>query len=225
MYSESPKFHDRTEAGKQLAEKLSEYEGTEAVVFAIPRGGVPVATAVVLALKLRLDLVISKKIPIPDNPEAGYGAVTEDGVIVLNEGLVAGFNLSKSQIRRQAEEVRAEIERRSSVFHSRLPRLDIRNKTAIIVDDGLASGYTMMAAVVSLKRRQPGKIIVAVPVASGNAFDLVRPAVQDIVALIISREPEFAVAEFYYAWRDLTDADVLKSIAGYLSKTEKSRAD
>lgn len=223
MYREQTKFNDRTDAGKKLAERLREYEGTDAVAFAVPRGGIPVATAVALILKLRLDVVISRKIQIPDYPEAGYGAVTEDGVIVLNEPFVAGLNLSKSQIQRQAEEVRAEIERRSALFHSRLPRQEIQGKTAIIVDDGLASGYTMMAAVASLQRRRAGKIVVAIPVASGNAFDLVRPAVQDLVALIISREPEFAVAEYYYDWRDLTDADVLKSIEEYLSKKAQSK--
>jgi predicted phosphoribosyltransferase len=218
MYREQMKFNDRTDAGKRLAEKLREYESTDAIVFAIPRGGVPVATAVALKLGLRLDFVFPRKIPIPFNPEAGYGAVTEDGVIVLNEPLVAELNLSKSQIQRQAEEVRDEIERRSGLFHGRLPRQEIQGKTAIIIDDGLASGYTMMAAVASLQRRLPEKIVVAVPVASGNACDLVRPAVSDLVALIVARLPDFAVASFYYAWHDLTDAEVMKSIEEYLSK-------
>jgi putative phosphoribosyl transferase len=225
MYQEQMKFRDRTDAGKKLAEKLRTYEGKDAVVFAVPRGGVPVATAVALTLKLRLDLVIARKIPIPFNTEAGYGAVTEDGVIVLNEPFVAGLNLSKSQIQRQAEEVRGEIERRSALYRSRLPRQEIQGKTAIIVDDGIATGYTMMAAVVSLQRRKAGKIIVAVPVASGNAFDLVRPAVDDLVALAVSREPQFAVAEFYYAWHDLTDTEVFKSIDEYQSKIKQTRAE
>ena len=218
MYHEQPRFNDRTDAGKRLTEKLENYQGTDAVVFAIPRGGVPVASAVAIRLGLKLDLVIPRKIPIPYNPEAGYGAVTEDGVIVLNEPLVAELNLSKSQIQRQAEEVRAEIERRSALFRSRLPRQDIQGKTAIIIDDGLASGFTMMAAVASIQRRKANRIVVAVPVASGNAYDLVKPAVSEIVALVVARLPEFAVAGFYREWHDLSDAETIRYIDEYLAK-------
>ncbi len=218
MYREQPRFHDRTDAGGRLAEILRGYQGTEAVLFAIPRGGVPVASVVAIKLGLRLDLIVPRKIPIPYNPEAGYGAVTEDGVIVLNEPLVAELNLSRSQIQRQAEEVRAEIERRSTLFRKRLPRPDVQGKTAIIIDDGLASGYTMMAAVASIQRRKAGKIVVAVPVASGAAYDLVKPVVNELVALVVARLPEFAVASFYYEWHDLTDAEVIKHIDEYLAK-------
>lgn len=218
MYREQPRFHDRTDAGKRLAEKLREYLGTEVVVFAIPRGGVPVAATVATKLGLRLDLIIPRKIPIPYNPEAGYGAVTEDGVIVLNEPLVAELNLSKSQIQRQAEEVRAEIERRSALFRNQLPRQDVSGKTVIIIDDGLASGYTMMAAVASLQRRKANRIVVAVPVASGAACDLVKPVVDDLITLVVARLTEFAVARFYYEWHDLTDAEVMKYIDDYLAK-------
>ncbi len=224
MYREQTRFNDRIDAGRRLADKLSEYRGTSAVVFAIPRGGIPVAVAVASRLGLNLDVVVPRKIPIPSNPEAGYGAVTEDGVIVLNEPLVAQLNLSKSQIQRQAEEVRAEIDRRSALFRSRLPRQEIQGKTAIIIDDGLASGYTMMAAVASLQRRKAGKIVVAVPVASGNAYDLVKSAAADIVALIIARQPEFAVAGFYWEWHDLTDAEVMKYIDSYLTTVPPAKA-
>lgn len=219
MYREPPRFNDRTDAGKRLAERLANYRGTDAVVFAVPRGGVPVASAVAIRLELKLDLVIPRKIPIPDNPEAGYGAVTEDGVIVLNEPLVAELNLSKSQIQRQAEEVRAEIERRSALFRRRLPRQNVQGKIAIITDDGLASGFTMMAAVASIQRRKANSIVVAIPVASGNAFDLVKPVVSELIALVVARLPEFAVASFYREWHDLNDAETMKYIDEYLTKT------
>ncbi len=218
MYREEPRFKDRSDAGRRLAEKLVDYQDTDAVLFAIPRGGVPVAVAAAIKLGLKLGLVIPRKIPMPYNTEAGYGAVTEDGIIVLNETLVHELNLSKSQIQRQAEEVRAEIERRSALFRGRLPRYDVSGKTAIIIDDGLASGYTMMAAVASIQRRRANKIVVAVPVASGNACDLVRPLVSDLIVLVVARTPEFSVAGFYYEWHDLTDSEVMKSIDEYLSK-------
>jgi putative phosphoribosyl transferase len=218
MYREQTVFRNRTDAGKRLAEKLAEYQGSDAVVFAIPRGGVPVAVAVVAGLGLKLDLVIPRKIPIPDNPEAGYGAVTEDGVIVLNEPLVTELNLSKSQIQRQAAEIRLEIERRSAAFRSRLPRQDVQGKTAIIVDDGLASGYTMMAAVASIQHRRADRIVVAVPVASGSAYDLVKPAVSALVALVVDRHHQFAVAGFYREWHDLNDSETMKYIEEYLAR-------
>ncbi len=204
------RFRDRTDAGKRLAEKLTQYSGGKTIVSAIPRGGVPVAIEVARKLGSALDIIIPRKIPIPQNPEAGYGAVTEDGVVVLNEPLVRELGISQRQIQRQAQEIQSEIEGRSSLYRRYLPASELSGKTVIIVDDGLASGFTMIAAIKSLEQRRAAKVVVAVPVASGGAYDLVKPLVAELVALIVSHTDSFAVASFYRNWYDLSDDEVIK---------------
>ncbi len=210
VYEEQPFFRDRADAGKRLAERLGQYRGSEVIVVAIPRGGVPVAIEVADKLGVPLDIVVPRKISIPYNPEAGYGAITEDGTIVLNESLVHRLGLTEQQIQHQAEAVRAEIVRRSAVYRGKLPVSEVEGKTVIAVDDGLASGYTMVAAVKSVQRRKAAKIVVAVPVASGTAYDLVKPLAGELVCLVVARTYGFAVASFYYHWHDLTDEEVIK---------------
>ena len=193
--------------------------GTANSLFsAFPRGGVPVAIEVAEKLGAPLDIVIPRKIAIPLNPEAGYGAVTEGGILVLNEPLVRQLGLTRQQIEVQAEEVRAEIARRSTVYRAKLKAPSVEGKTAIIVDDGLASGFTMAAAVKSVRQRKAAKIAVAVPVASESAYDLVKPLADEVVCLIIARVYQFAVASFYRRWYDLTDEEVLKYLEAWRKK-------
>ncbi len=208
-------FRDRADAGKRLAEKLGHYRGEQVIVFAIPRGGVPVATEVAGQLNVPLDVVVPRKITIPYNPEAGYGAVTEDGSIVLNEPLVKQLRLGETEIQHQAQEVMAEVARRMSVYRGKIRAPVVEGKSAIIIDDGLASGFTMLAAIKSMRQRQAGKIIVAVPVASGAAYDLVKPSADEVVCLIIARIYRFAVASFYYNWYDLTEEEVITYLEGW----------
>lgn len=210
LYEEKPLFFDRSDAGRRLAEKLSRYEGGQVVVFGIPHGGVPVATEVAEKLGAPLDIIVPRKIPIPNNPEAGFGAVTEDGIIVLNESLVKQLGLNKYQIQFQAEKVRAEVARRTALYRGRLKAPPVREKTAIIIDDGLASGYTMVAAVKSIQSRGATKIVTASPVASGSAYDLLKPLVDELVCLVVARTSRFAVASFYYRWHDLSETEVMK---------------
>ena len=205
-------FRDRTDAGRRLAERLLEYESRGAVVLAIPRGGVPVGFEVAKRLNARFDVIIPRKIPIPWNPEAGFGAITADGTMVLNENMVRSLDLSEEEIQQAAEEVRREIIRRASEYRADRPPEDVKGRSVIVVDDGLASGYTMLAAIESLRKHEPSGIVVAVPVASAGAARLVAPKADKLVALIISGRLPFAVAEFYMQWRDLTDQEVV----GYL---------
>lgn len=218
VYERRPLFQNRTDGGRRLAEKLSQYQGSEVIVFAIPRGGVPVAIEVAEKLSSPLDIVVPRKITIPYNPEAGYGAVTEDGTIVLNEPLVKQLGLTERQIQHQAEEVRAEITRRSALYRGKLQVPSVHGKTAIIIDDGLASGFTMTAAIKSLQQRKAAKIVVAVPVASGRAYDLVKPLADELVCLVIARTYYFAVASFYHHWYDLTDGEVIKYLQGWWTR-------
>ena len=218
VYEERSCFRDRTDAGRHLAEKLTHYQGRGAVVLAVPRGGVPVAVEVADKLGSPLDVVVPRKIAIPRNPEAGYGAVTEDGTLVLNESLVEQLGLTQHQIEFQAEEVRIEIARRSGAYRGGLAPSRVEGKTVIVVDDGLASGYTMIAAIKSAQRRKAAEVVVAVPVASGTAYDLVRPLVDELVCLVIARTYGFAVASFYRHWSDLTDEEVIKYLKNWRAK-------
>lgn len=215
VYEEEPVFRDRTDAGRKLAERLAGFAGNQSVVYAIPRGGVPVAVEVAGKLGAPLDVVIPRKITVPDNPEAGFGAVTEDGTIVLNEALVRQMELTEPVIQQQAETTRADVVRRIAAFRAHLPETSVEGKTAIIVDDGLASGYTMVAAVKSMQKRKAVKIVVAVPVASGSAYDLVKRIVDELVCLVVARTYGFAVASFYHHWHDLTDDEVVKFLENW----------
>jgi predicted phosphoribosyltransferase len=222
-YNEPP-FKNRIDAGRQLAESLEHDQDSLAVVFAIPRGGIPVAIEVAKKLGSKLDVIVPRKIPIPDNPEAGYGAVTEDGVIVLNEALVRQLRFTRQQIERHAEEVRAEIRRRQSVYRAKLISSSVGGKTAIIVDDGLASGYTMMAAIRSIRQQGATKVVAAAPVASSNAWELIKSVADEVVCPVVSYRYPFAVASFYRQWHDLTDEEVIRDLEGFM-KSYRGRAN
>ncbi len=220
LHREQPVYYDRSDAGKRLAADLARYRNGETLVCAVPRGGVPVSIEVAARLGVRLDVVVTRKIPIPHNPEAGYGAVTEDGTVVLNEALVAQLRLPESQIRSDGDKVMREIERRSRVLRSILPREPAEGRTCILVDDGLASGYTMMAAVESVRSRDAKEVIVASPVASGSAYDMLEPVADEIVCPVVARVPQFAVASYYVRWHDLTDDEML----GYIQRWRRTGA-
>lgn len=203
-------FRDREDAGRRLADRLLGCKDRDALVLAIPRGGVPIGFEIAERINARLDVIVLRKIPIPWNPEAGFGAVTADGTVVLNERMIEGLRMSEEQIRRAAEDVRAEIVRRTRLYRNGSMELpDVAGRPVILVDDGLASGYTMLAAIQSLEKHKPSEVVVAVPVASSGAARLVRPRADEFLALTISERIPFAVADFYQQWRDLTDEEVL----------------
>lgn len=169
-----------------------------------------VALEVARTLKAELDLVICRKIPIPLNPEAGFGAIADDGTIILNEELVARLGLSKQQIEHEAGKVRAEIKRRSLLYKGDRPLPRISGKTVILVDDGLASGITMRAAVESVRHRHPRKIVVAVPCASATALKQLEKIADKVVTCAVGFMPRFAVADFYRHWHDLSDDEIVR---------------
>ena len=205
-------FENRYDAGRQLAEKLGAYAGQPLVVLAIPNGGVPVGLEVALALDAELDLVITRKIPLPLNPEAGFGAVADDGTFILNDELVAGLGLTSHQINYQVNKVRAEIRQRSLLYRQDKPPIAIGGKTVILTDDGLASGFTMLATIESVRRRQAGEIIAAVPVASALALERVEKVADRVVFLAKGTMTRFAVADFYRYWYDLSDDEVIQCL-------------
>jgi len=204
-------FKDRFHAGELLAEMLKRNLSLEdAILLAIPAGGIPVGYEISCRLNIPMDVVIVRKLQIPWDPEAGFGAISSDGEIVLNERLVKRLGLSQEVVEEVAEKTLRIVRDRSEKFRMVKPMLEIRGKTAILVDDGLASGYTMLAAIRSTRKRNPRKVVVAIPTASTAAIELVSREVDKILCLNIRNGPFFAVADAYREWRDLSDEEVVE---------------
>lgn len=207
-------FRDRFQAGKLLADKLQEYSGNpNVIILALPAGGVPVGYSVAKELAVQVDVIIVRKIQIPWNTEAGFGAVTWDGKILLNEDLVKHLDLTEEEIESAIQKTKSNVQERLRKFRDDKPAPNLIDKVVILVDDGLASGFTMLAAARSVRESKPKKIIVAVPTASLGAIEMLSPAVDVIVCLNVRSGPSFAVAEAYENWYDLTDDEVSKIIS------------
>jgi predicted phosphoribosyltransferase len=219
----SPIFENRYDAGRQLAAKLTAYKNDNVIVLAIPNGGVPIAVPVALELGADLDLVIARKLPIPLLPEGGFGAVADDGAPIFNQEVLKRFPMTEHQINFQIQKVRADIRQRSLLYRSTRPLPGVAGKTAIIVDDGLASGYTMMAAVESVRRRSPRRIVVAVPIASATAAKEVEKLGVTIVNVSIAYVPKFYVSDFYRYWDLLTDEQALKAFKDWQARRSQGR--
>lgn len=201
-------FRDRFHAGELLADKLKPY--VNPVILAIPSGGVPVGAAIAKKLGITMDLIIVRKIPIPYSPEAGFGSVSWDGEVTINEKLVAQLHLSDEEIEAAVEKVKLELERRMEKFRGKKPFPELEGRSVIIVDDGLASGYTMLSAVSAVKKHSPARITVAVPTASKNALELVSKHVDELVCLNVRETAMFAVADAYKEWYDLDEGEVIE---------------
>ena len=203
-------FRDRFHAGKLLAQKLGSYgKQKNILVFAVPAGGVEVAVIISDELNLPLDLAITRKIHVPWNKEAGFGAISWDGQVFLNELLVKRLKLSAKIIQECIEEEKRIIAQRIKLFRASKPWPKIEDKTVIVVDDGLASGYSMLATTRALRKLKCKQIVVAVPTAPSSAINLLSPHVEQIICLNIRSFSTFAVADAYQNWYDLTDKDVL----------------
>lgn len=220
-----PLFNNRYDAGRQLATKLIEYKGQQVKVLAIPNGGVPVGLEVALALEAELDLAISRKIPLPNNPEAGFGALADDGTFILNDDLVARLGLSSHQVNYQVNKVRAEIGQRNLLYRENRPLAAVSGQTIIVIDDGLASGFTMLATLESLRKRQPKKIIVAIPVASASAYERVSKVADRVVTIMTSTSQLFAVADFYQYWHDLGENEVIQCLKEWQLRRSDSKLE
>ena len=201
-------FKDRCEAGRLLANMIEKRPHKNSLVLAIPSGGVPVGYCMADQLKIPLDIVVVRKIPVPGNPEAGFGAVALDGTLVLNERLVDQLGLDQETIRRLAALRLREIKERLEKFRGDRKPADLYEKDLILVDDGLASGYTMLVAVRSLKKHDPRSVTVAVPTAHYEALRLVTSEADEVYCLNVRSGFLFAVADAYVDWYDLDDREV-----------------
>ncbi len=207
-------FKDRDEAGTLLGARLRE-EGWAGgsdpppLVLAVPRGGVPVAMGVARALGARLDLIVPRKLQIPWEPEAGFGAVTSDGTVSLNSQLLSRLGLPRKEVEAIVASTVEEVRRREAAFRGDAPPPEVEGRPVVAVDDGIASGYTMIAALRSLRARGAGPLGVAAPCAPRDSVARVRPYADRVVVLELSSGPSFAVASHYGEWYDLTDDEVL----------------
>ncbi len=204
-------FEDRTDAGKKLGKLLKRYlKDKDLLVLAIPSGGVPVAKEIAKALGAPLELLIVRKIQLPWNTEAGFGAMNLDGAVVLNEELIRSAGLTEEDIERQIQKTWQTLLERNVLFRGNRPFPDISGKTVIVVDDGLASGYTLRAAIEYLKKRNPKKIIVAVPTCSKDAAEEIAKSVDEVYCLNLRDVYPYAVADAYRNWYDLTPEEVIE---------------
>ncbi len=201
-------FRDRADAGRQLAAKLNHYAGrTDVVILALPRGGVPVAFEVARALRAELDVFLVRKLGVPGYEELAMGAVASGGVRVLNADVVDPLGIPEHLIESVAAREQRELERRERVYRAGSPPPEVRERTVILVDDGLATGSTMRAASVALRQRQPERVVVAVPISSPQTCDAIRAEVDEIVCTI-TPEPFYAVGIWYEDFSQITDDEV-----------------
>jgi len=201
-------FRDLYEAGRQLATKLSTYaERPDVVVFALPRGGVPVAFEVARVLDAPLDVFLVRKLGVPGHEELALGAIAQGGVRVLNAEVVRSLDIAPDTIEAVAAREGEELARRERAYRDDRPPLEVAGRTVILVDDGLATGASMRAAVAALRAEAAARIVVAVPVAAPETCDAVRAEVDEIVCAV-TPEPFYAVGFWYADFAQTTDAEV-----------------
>lgn len=201
-------FRNRTDAGRQLASKLAKYAGrADVVVLALPRGGVPVAFEVARELKAPLDIFLVRKLGVPAQKELAMGAIASGGVLVRNEDVVRYLSISDEVIDSVAASEQRELERRERAYRDAQPPLEVKGRIVILVDDGLATGSTMRAAVAALRQQEPKRIVVAVPVAAPETCAELRAEVDEVVCAATPR-PFHGVGLWYEDFSQTTDEEV-----------------
>ncbi len=197
-------FRNRSEAGKLLAAKLENYRGTNSIILGIPRGGVPVAYEIAKELSLPLDVVLSKKIGHPLNSEVAIGSVSADAVHIDER-----TDVSEKYIREKTEEIRKLLKQRSTLYRGNRPEPVITGKTAILVDDGIATGHTLLVTLRMLRQKHPAKLVVAAPVAPARGYALIEQEADEFVCLLT---PDYfpGVGAFYLDFAQVSDDEVIR---------------
>jgi putative phosphoribosyl transferase len=201
-------FEDREDAGRQLAERLKPYADERPVVFALPRGGVPVGVEVSRSLGAPLEVIVARKLGAPGQPEFGIGAVAP-GVRILNERAVRALGIPEDYLDRVSARESEEVARRLRLFRGDRPYPNLEERTAILVDDGLATGVTARAAVVALRRLNPGRLVLAVPVCAPQTAELLRPETDALLCLLMPDDLE-AVGLWYRNFEQVPDEEVVR---------------
>jgi putative phosphoribosyl transferase len=211
------RFHDREDAGRQLAAKLMPYANQEPIVLGLPRGGVPVAYEVALALGAPLDIWVVRKVGVPWHPELGVGAVAEGNYVYVSPEILNAVGLRRDEVSEVVEEKRAEVAERVRRFRGERRPPDLRDRTVILVDDGIATGGTVRAAARAVKAASPRRIVLAVPVASPDTLDELASEVDETVCLL-SPSNLYAIGLWYEDFRQVPDDEVVKLL-------ERARAE
>jgi putative phosphoribosyl transferase len=213
MTAKIAKFVDRNQAGQILATKLKAFaKRTDVIVLGLPRGGIPVAFEVAKALRLPLDVCLVRKLGVPGHQELAMGAIASDGVRVLNDDIVNSLGISSHKIEEVAAKELRELQRRDRAYRGDRPSPNLQDRTIILVDDGIATGASMRAAITVLREKQPRSIIVATPMAPSSTCKELRTEVDDVVCLIMP-EPFYAIAFWYDYFPQTTDEEVCKLLA------------
>ena len=203
-------FEDREDAGRRLAERLTPYASERPVVFALPRGGVPVGFEISRALGAPLEVIVARKLGAPGQPEFGIGAVSPGGVRVLNDRAVQALGIQEDYLDRITEKEIAEAKRRLQLFRGEgHPYPDLEERAAILVDDGLATGVTARAALLALRRLNPRRLILAVPVCAPQTAEALRPEIDDLVSLLMPADLE-AIGLWYRNFDQVPDEEVVR---------------
>jgi putative phosphoribosyl transferase len=202
------RFLNRREAGSELARQLLQYaDRSDVIILALPRGGVPVAYEVALALKAPLDVLIVRKLGLPGREELAIGAIASGGIQILNQDIVHALDIDQGVINSVLQQELQELARREQSYRGNRPAPEIKDHTVIIIDDGLATGASMRAAVRAARTRSPVRIVVAVPAAAPQAIDLLQPEVDEIV-YVIAPDPFDGVGRWYEDFSQTTDEEV-----------------
>lgn len=218
-------FKDRRDAGARLAEAFRGLVSWGALVLAVPAGGVPVAVEVASRLGLELDVAVVRKALYPWTTEAGFGAVAWDGRILLNEEAVEAAGLTREVVEAKLEEARRSVEERLRKLRGGREPLRVEGREVVLIDDGLATGYTMLAAVEAAKAMGAARVVVASPTASTSAVRLLQPRVDLLVVLNVRGGWLYAVADAYVEWRDLSDDEVAELLRGFQEPLRGARAE
>ena len=206
-------FHDRSEAGRVLAEKLMAYANRKDVlILALPRGGVPVAFEIAKALHAPLDVFLVRKLGVPGHEELAMGAIASGGVTVYNDEVVGGLDISSPMIDMVVTREQQELERREHLYRGDRPFPDLHGRTVVLVDDGLATGATMRAAVVALRQHQPAHSVIAVPIASPDTCEALRTQVDEMICAM-TPDPMYAVGLWYEHFDQTSDDEVRELLA------------
>jgi putative phosphoribosyl transferase len=201
-------FADRAEAGLTLAGWISPRADPDAVVFALPRGGVPVGRPLADVLRCELRPALVRKLPVPDNPEMGFGAVAVNGSVQLNQAVVDSYHITRIAATQTIERVRAEVERRAEVYPGGWPLPDLTGRSVWLVDDGLATGLTMLTAAAMLRALGAASLSIAVPCSPADSLSKLSGGADAVWCFAVQDCHPFSVASFYRDFRDLDDAEV-----------------
>jgi putative phosphoribosyl transferase len=202
-------FRDRAHAGEVMAEMLDAYRQSDAMVLAIPAGGVPVGAVIAQRLNIPLEVAVVSKITLPWNTEAGYGAVAFDGTVRLNDDFLSHIGLTEEQIQEGIDQTTQKVHRRVKSFRENRPFPDLAKHRAILVDDGLASGFTMLAAIEALRKAGATAICVAIPTGHWSALQRMAQETETVYCANIRSGFSFAVADAYEAWTDVSEEEAV----------------